>query len=85
MPTWAAVVVTSLVFGLAHSYQGPAGMARVSLVGLAFAGLYLLSGSLWLPIVAHAILDLAQVATIRRMLEPTGDTHSESTEGHART
>ena len=32
-----------------------------------------------------AILDLAQVATIRRMLEPPGDTHSESTEGHART
>ena len=85
MPTWAAVIVTSLVFGLAHSYQGPAGMARVSLVGLALAGLYLLSGSLWLPIVAHAILDLAQCATIRRMLETAGeaDTHPATTHDHS--
>lgn len=85
MPAWAAVIVTSLVFGLAHSYQGPAGMARVSLVGLALAGLYLLSGSLWLPIVAHAILDLAQCATIRRMLEPAGeaDTHPATAHDHS--
>ena len=85
MPVWAAVIVTSLVFALAHSYQGAAGMARVSLVGLALAGLYLLSGSLWLPIVAHAILDLAQCATIRRMLEPADEagTHPATTQDHS--
>ncbi len=55
---WPAALLSSLAFGLAHTYQGPKGVLRVSLMGLVFAGLYLLTGSIWLPIVLHAVIDL---------------------------
>jgi membrane protease YdiL (CAAX protease family) len=63
MPVWGAVVVSSVAFGLAHSYQGLSGGVRCGLVGLALALLYVLSGSIWVPIVAHAVLDILQGAT----------------------
>ncbi len=56
---WLAALLSSLAFGLAHTYQGPKGVLRVSLLGLVFAGLYLLTGSIWLLIVLHAGIDLA--------------------------
>jgi membrane protease YdiL (CAAX protease family) len=55
---WLAALGSSLVFGLQHTYQGPMGVLRSGLVGLALAGLYLLTGSLWLPILLHALIDL---------------------------
>lgn len=60
MPVWAAAVVSTIGFGLAHSYQGAANVPKVTLVGGVFTGLYLLTGSLWLPIVLHAIFDIVQ-------------------------
>ena len=56
---WPAALLSSLAFGLAHTYQGPKGVLKTGLVGLALAGLYLLTGSIWLPIVLHAVIDLA--------------------------
>ena len=60
MPLWAAAIVSAVGFGIAHAYQGPAAVPRIVLVGAAFAGLYLLTGSLWLPIILHALVDLLQ-------------------------
>lgn len=60
MPWWGVVLLSSFIFGLGHSYQGLAGMAQVLIAGLAFGGLYLLTGSIWVPIVAHALLDILQ-------------------------
>ena len=60
MPLWAAAVMSAIGFGLAHAYQGPANLPRITLVGGAFAGLYLLTGSIWLPIVLHAAVDILQ-------------------------
>lgn len=54
----AAVVVSSLVFGLGHLYQGLPGVLKTTVVGLVVAGLYVLSGSLWLPMLLHAFVDL---------------------------
>lgn len=64
MPLWTAVLFSSFVFGLAHSYQGLIGIAKTGALGLALALLYLLSGSLWLAILAHAMVDLLQGATM---------------------
>lgn len=64
MPLWAAVLLSSIAFGLGHSYQGLAGGIRTGLVGLAFAVLYVVSGSIWLPIFGHALLDIMQGAMI---------------------
>jgi hypothetical protein len=64
MPVWAAIVISSIAFGLGHSYQGAGGVARVSLLGLAFGAFYIFTGSIWLPMIGHAILDIVQGATI---------------------
>ena len=73
MPVWGAVVVSSVAFGLGHSYQGASGALRTGLVGLAFGALYVVSGSIWLPIVAHALLDVLQGAAIHEILRKDDD------------
>ena len=60
MPVWGAVVVSAIGFGLAHAYQGLSHLPQVTLVGAVFAALYLVSGSIWLPIILHAAVDILQ-------------------------
>ncbi len=67
MPLWPAVFVSSLAFGLGHSYQGFGGMIRTGLVGVAFGALFIFSGSIWLPIVAHILLDVLQGRQVREI------------------
>ncbi len=55
---WPAALLSSLAFGLGHTYQGPKGVLKIGLLGLAAAGLYLLTGSIWLLIVLHVVIDL---------------------------
>ncbi len=62
-----AVGIT-LAFGWAHLYQGPAGIVGTALLGGMFTALYLLSGSLLLPIVLHAAVDL--LAMLRAPMHP---------------
>jgi membrane protease YdiL (CAAX protease family) len=73
MPVWGAVVVSSVAFGLGHSYQGASGALRTGLIGLAFGALYVITGSIWLPIIAHALLDLLQGAAIHEILKQDND------------
>lgn len=60
MPIWVAAIISTVGFGLAHAYQGLSNVPRVMLVGAVLSGLYLLSGSLWLPMILHASVDLLQ-------------------------
>lgn len=56
---------SSVLFGFAHWYQGPAGAVSAMASGLVFAGAYLFSGrNLWVAIGAHGISDTsALIAT----------------------
>jgi membrane protease YdiL (CAAX protease family) len=64
------VVVTSLLFGLAHySMQGLAGMEQALITGLVFGTIYALTGRLWMLMWAHAAFDIAAVAIIYWNLE----------------
>ena len=56
--TLEKVLLTSLCFGLAHIYQGWRGAVSSGIVGLVFAGLYVMTGSLLLPVVIHAAVDM---------------------------
>jgi hypothetical protein len=60
MPLWGAALVSTIGFGLAHAYQGLAHLPQITIVGAAFAGLYLLTGSIWLPVILHAAVDILQ-------------------------
>ena len=71
MPFWAAGLVSSVAFGFAHSYQGPKGVVKTDTIGGMMALLYGLTGSLWAPIVAHAVMDLAAGRLTFTMLNDT--------------
>jgi len=51
-------LLSSLIFGMAHLYQGWKGILSTGLVGLILAGLYVLTGNLLVPMVVHATADL---------------------------
>ncbi|NIM61052.1 MAG: CPBP family intramembrane metalloprotease [Acidobacteria bacterium] len=57
-PFWVGALLSSVVFGVAHSYQGPAGIPRTAAVGGMLALLYGLTGSLWAPMLVHAVMDI---------------------------
>ena len=63
MPVWGAAMVSAALFGAAHAYQGIADIPKFFVVGMAFSGLYLLSGSVWLPIIFHVAMDMIQGRT----------------------
>jgi membrane protease YdiL (CAAX protease family) len=61
LPLLLALAAASLVFGLAHVYQGAPAILRTGIAGLAFGLLFLLTGSLIPSIVLHALADLQGV------------------------
>jgi uncharacterized protein len=66
-----AAVLSSLVFGILHGYQGLLGTVRTTLVGGLLAWGFLASGSLWPAIVAHTAIDLvAGLLLGERLLPP---------------
>ncbi len=55
---WAAIAAASVVFGIAHFYQGFAGVILTAALGFGLAMLYLWTGGLAAPMVLHALIDL---------------------------
>jgi len=68
MPLWAAAIVSAVGFGLAHAYQGASNVPKIILVGAVFAALYYITGSLWLPMILHAVFDMLQGRTVYELL-----------------
>lgn len=60
----SAFGLAALIFGLLHAYQGPVGVIATTIVGLLFTALYVVSGSIVLVIVAHALFDLRTLVII---------------------
>ncbi len=54
-----ALALTSASFALLHSYQGVLGVVRTGMIGLVMGAVFLHTGSLWPPMVAHVLIDLA--------------------------
>jgi len=53
-----ALMVTSILFGVGHAYQGLSGMITAGLGGFVFGLLYLATGrNLWVSVVAHGTMD----------------------------
>lgn len=57
-PTWAVVVISSVLFGLAHAYQGRGGVIGTGLLGLLFAGARIVLNSLVPVVLWHAGVDI---------------------------
>lgn len=71
LPVVAALALSTMVFGLAHAYQGVRGIFVTGAVGLLFGALYWASGSVWPGIVLHALMDL-RVLAVTRALDDVG-------------
>lgn len=65
-----SVILSSLLFGATHSINFFAGvslgsvliqMLQTVLLGMVFAEIYLLSGNIWIVIIAHALTDVASL------------------------
>jgi membrane protease YdiL (CAAX protease family) len=56
---YAAVIVTGLIFGLAHLSWGAGGMVYAGLLGILLGGIYLWAGgNLWVPVILHSLFDV---------------------------
>jgi uncharacterized protein len=51
-------IVTSLLFGVGHIYQGWKGIVSTGVAGLVMASLYILGGNLLGPVVAHILANM---------------------------
>ena len=65
MPVIAALLVSCLVFGLNHLYQGPRSALGTAIVGFIMGLLFLVTGSLIPPMIVHALIDLQPVYVLR--------------------
>jgi membrane protease YdiL (CAAX protease family) len=68
-----ALVASSVVFGLAHAYQGPTGMLGAGVLGAGFGLAYLAGGrNLWPAILAHGIYDTVGFVAVFSGMTPGG-------------
>ena len=72
LPDGVLIVVAGAAFGLAHAYQGLAGIAMTGLLGGIMAAVYLQTGSLLLPVLLHAVIDLRFLLVPSRALPVAG-------------
>ena len=71
LSTGVLVLVAAVAFGLAHAYQGPVGIVTTGVLGGVMAAVYLQTGSLLLPVLLHAVIDLRFLLVPARVL-PAG-------------
>jgi len=71
-PTGVLVLVAGVAFGLAHAYQGRVGIVTTGLLGGIMAAVYLQTGSLLLPVLLHAVIDLRFLLVPSRVLPAVG-------------
>jgi uncharacterized protein len=60
----AAFVGATVLFGLLHVYQGAFGILFSGILGVVFVLLYLVTGSIVVPILLHALIDLRSMVLI---------------------
>ena len=70
---WAGLLISSVLFGLAHLYQGRRGMLGTGILGLVFGLTYIAAGSLVPAQVLHAALDLNNALSLGKIVS-----HAES-------
>ena len=69
MSAWLAVLVSSILFGLAHSYQGRGGIVMTFVVGLALGASRLAYNSVVPAIFWHSAIDIVAGVAGRRYLK----------------
>lgn len=55
---FVAILISAALFGLGHIYQKLTGVLGTGVMGLLFGFLYYFTGSLYLPMIVHALFDM---------------------------
>lgn len=55
---WLAVLVPAIIFGIVHYYQGWKAMLKISLMAILFGYIFVETGSLWVLILVHFLVDV---------------------------
>lgn len=74
-----AALLATVLFAVAHLYQGLNGVLSSGLFGVIFMMIYLMTGALWLVILLHALIDLRSLVLLPYSLgwlSPEKDTSS---------
>ena len=71
LPLWAIGLIASVVFGIVHLYQGFKGVIATGFLGYFLFGLYMQTGSLWLPMLLHFIIDVKFVFMPNKVIPKT--------------
>jgi uncharacterized protein len=83
LPTWFVVLITAVLFGLAHAYQGRSGVAGTSLLGLVFGAFRVLTESIVPVTMWHATVDIvAGIAGRRYLVQGAGGRQIEQNQGN---
>jgi membrane protease YdiL (CAAX protease family) len=62
---WLIIVLTSVLFGLAHyANQGIPGVEQALITGFVFGIIYSFTKKIWIVMIAHAAFDLTALAMI---------------------
>lgn len=59
-----AIIVSLVVFGALHAYQGVGGVIGSFLIGVIFMAVFLATGNILWPIIVHAVFDLRSLVLI---------------------
>ena len=60
-----ALLIGSVLFGIGHWYQGPAGVLGTGIHGFILGGVYLVSGrNLWTAILAHGLINTFSIVML---------------------
>lgn len=54
----AAVALPAVVFALAHAYQRGHAMVKIAALSCIFGAIFVITGSLWIPVALHFVVDL---------------------------
>jgi hypothetical protein len=84
IPGWPAMIVAAVVFGVAHLYLEGKGILKAIVGGLIMGAAYLLTGSIWVPMVLHATLDITSGFTGGAALELADSTDRSAAESNDR-
>ena len=66
--TWVAVIISAVIFGLLHAWQGVGGILYTAIIGLIFGIAFILNSRRILPLIfVHGILDTISLVGIYNM------------------
>jgi membrane protease YdiL (CAAX protease family) len=78
LSAWLVVLVSSILFGFAHSYQGRGGMVMTFVVGLVLGASRLAYNSVVPAVFWHSAIDIVAGVAAKRYLKRSGGNASRS-------